>query len=140
MGVRAAPVVSDVGGGTLRAEWGTGGNRAVVSFRQEGKGIVLDYIRVAKGDPHPGAIYFADALRATGIFRPEFIESTAIITPRIERLIRSGGAENFSLAQRMVRVPSLALANEMGAKMNSAELVQNRLGNWVARVELSYGK
>jgi hypothetical protein len=124
-----------MGGGELRGEWGAKGENGVVAFQPKGEGVVLEYIRVRPGYPHPGARLFADALKFAGINRPKFIESTPILNTRIQRLIQSG---DLAQVQRMIRVQTSLLAKELGATVSVAEVVKNEAGNWVARAQLTY--
>ncbi len=137
LGVRAAPQITETGAEGIRAEWGPGGNRAMIAFRLQGKGVSLEYIRVNPSSTVKGPQLLADALKAAGVPRPEFIESTPILNKTISRLL-AGTPEEIAGAQRILRVQALSLAKALGAKLENAAIVKNQAGNWVARVTLSY--
>ena len=138
LGVRTAPQISNMGGGGIRAEWGPNGGNAVIQFEQQGKGVILDYIRVSPSFAIKGPQLLADALKASGIARPESIESSAIINPTLQKLLASGSSADLASAERMIRVSALTFAKALGATLKSADLVKNKAGNWVAKVALSY--
>lgn len=136
--VRTAPRLSTLPGGELRAIWDSGGDEAVIQFYPKGDGVVLDYIRVREGSQHHGWALFAEAMRAAGIVRPRFLESSPIISPVLSKLIESGKASDLALAQRFWHIQALAGAKAVGATLTSAELLKNSWGNWIARCQVTY--
>jgi hypothetical protein len=136
--IRTTPRLSTLPGGEIRAIWDSGGDEAVIQLYPKGDGVVLDYIRVREGSHHHGWALFADALRAAGIVRPRFLESSPIISPTLSKLIQSGTASDLALAQRFWHIQALAGAKAVGATLTSAELLKNPQGNWIARCQVSY--
>ncbi|HEY7349735.1 MAG TPA: hypothetical protein VH599_15575 [Ktedonobacterales bacterium] len=109
-----------------------------MQFYPKGDGVVLDYIRVRRGNHSVGAPLFANALQAAGIFQPRFVESSPIINPTLSKLIQSGASSDFAQAHRFLRIQALAFAKALGATMLCLEIVKNPHGNWIARTQLSY--
>jgi hypothetical protein len=137
---RTAPRLSTLPGGEIRAIWDSNGDEAMIQFYPKGDGVVLDYIRVREGSHHHGWALFADALRAAGIPRPAFVESSPIISPVLSKLIQSGRESDLATAQRFWHIQALAFAKEIGGTPINPELAKNPRGNWVARGRLSYSE
>jgi hypothetical protein len=110
----------------------------VIQFYPKGEGVVLDYIRVRKGNHSVGAIFFAEALRAAGIPQPRFVESSVITNEALLTLVKSGDASDFTQAQRFWHLQGLIFAKALGAHVLCSEIVKNPEGNWIARGDLSY--
>ena len=117
------------------------------AFAPKNGGVMLNYIRVPRDFGTPASELLAEALKFAGCPRPDFIESTAILNPRLSRLLTPDPAANltpsqiqanFELAQRIAQLEAAAFARAAGGRVLNGGLVRNDLGNWIARFRFAY--